>query len=220
MVTYFDEGDLLAPFFPAFFFLVLSFLIGSIPFRQILTRFFFSNKKDVFWPTGLLICILDALKGALAVLIAMPIGYRILLMTSGLNSEDSGIQYFEGALKHYGLGELLAWLAGFSCILGHCFSPWIHFKGGKGIATGFGVLCILSLPSSLVGLGTFVLTLLHKRIVSLASISSVLVASGVYLVLNPVGIHMWAGGAIILFILMKHEGQLDALINKSERPFA
>jgi glycerol-3-phosphate acyltransferase PlsY len=46
-------------------------------------------------------------------------------------------------------GQDAALVAGVAALLGHCFSPWIGFKGGKGIATGAGVLLSWSWPAGL-----------------------------------------------------------------------
>ena len=80
-----DESDPFVSFFPALPLLISSFFIGSLPFREILIRFVPASKLDVFWPIGLLTCILDALKGALSVILALPVGFRLFFMVSGAN---------------------------------------------------------------------------------------------------------------------------------------
>ena len=93
---------------------------------------------------GYLVFACDALKGIAAVLLA----YR----------------FFPA------LGDLGAITSAVGCILGHNFTPWLAFKGGKGIATSLGVLIALLPLASVIVLGLWILIFLATRFVSLASI--------------------------------------------------
>lgn len=208
----------------AFIFLV-SFLLGSIPFGLIVARIY--KVKDLtsrgsgnigsanvsrvlgFWPAGFLTFCLDAAKGMIASLLAMPFGISLLSFLFNNTSQTNPIE----------LGMSSIWMAGFFAVLGHCYSPWIHFKGGKGVATGLGVLLVLSPLSALIGLIGFVFTFVNRKIVSLASISAVVLASVGYLVFNPVGSHIWVGAAMMFIILLRHENNIDALLENREKPF-
>ena len=59
-------------------------------------------------------------------------------------------------------------------ILGHCFSPWIGFRGGKGVATGFGAVLamwpVLTMPA-IAGFFVWTIVLVLTRLMSLASIA-------------------------------------------------
>lgn len=68
----------------------------------------------------------------------------------------------------------LAIIAGSAAILGHLFSPWIGWKGGKGVATGAGVIAALYPPLVPACLAVFLPTFLISRKMSLASISAAL----------------------------------------------
>ncbi len=61
-------------------------------------------------------------------------------------------------------------LAALFAVLGHVFPVWLHFKGGKGVATGFGVFLVAAPTSALAAIAVFTLVLLLTRYVSLASI--------------------------------------------------
>jgi glycerol-3-phosphate acyltransferase PlsY len=61
-------------------------------------------------------------------------------------------------------------LAALAAVLGHIFPVWLRFKGGKGVATGFGVFLAAVPMSALAAITVFILVLLITRYVSLASI--------------------------------------------------
>ena len=65
--------------------------------------------------------------------------------------------------------------------LGHCFPLYLKFHGGKGVATGAGVVFVLLPVPMLIALGVWSLTLLASRTVSLASIAAVVVLCGSYM---------------------------------------
>ena len=63
---------------------------------------------------------------------------------------------------------------GGAAIVGHCFSFWVRFRGGKGVATSAGVLIAITPLAAAVGAGVWLLTLLVARRVSVASIAAAL----------------------------------------------
>jgi glycerol-3-phosphate acyltransferase PlsY len=70
---------------------------------------------------------------------------------------DLGKGYFAVWLASHGAhGVALGWLFGFGAILGHCFSPFLKFNGGKGVATSAGVMLQLYPLFAAVALGFFV----------------------------------------------------------------
>lgn len=179
---------------------ILSFCLGSIPFGLLVPP------AIGFWSAGVLTFFLDVGKGVLAVFLVTPAGCQMLNATFpvqalGLINESSLTMW---------------WVTGLIAVLGHCFSPALNFKGGKGVATGLGVLLVLSPVSALFGILGFAITFLYRQIVPLASIAGLLLASVAYVVLNPVGVHLWVGGAIILLILMRHEADIDLLLAHEE----
>jgi glycerol-3-phosphate acyltransferase PlsY len=92
---------------------------------------------------------LDALKGALAVLLAR-----------WFAADDFGINW-------------LAAGASIAALLGHCFPVWLRFRGGKGVATGVGVFLSLYPLAVACAAAIFILTVIMTRYVSLGSILSV-----------------------------------------------
>lgn len=198
-----------------------AFLLGSIPFGLLVARLF--QVKDLrahgsgnigatnvarvvgFWPAGALTLALDVLKGVIPVILAA--SYSLPLWQP----------LFEGVELRSSLH--LSWLAGLFAVLGHCFSPWLHFRGGKGVATGLGVLLMLSPAAALIGIMGFLLAFLDQRIGSIASLSGLGVACVAHLVLNPMGSHLWAGAALIFVIVVRHESNISALLENRENRF-
>jgi glycerol-3-phosphate acyltransferase PlsY len=120
---------------------------------------------------------------------------------------------------------LWALLAGLAAVLGHSFSVFAHFKGGKSVLTGFGVFLFLSPIASLSCLALWGVVLLLSRIVSLASLSSA--------VMLPICIFLearWHGGggatsvfwtALIIcgFVVVRHRANVARLLNGTESRF-
>lgn len=143
-----------------------SFLLGSIPFGVIVGKVFHgadprdggshsigaTNMNRLFgWKAALATFIGDVGKGALAVGIAR-IGASIAGITFGWQ--------FDLALV---LAVLLS-------ICGHMFSPWLHFKGGKGISTGLGSIMVMSPAVALTILAVFLVVAISTKMVSAGSI--------------------------------------------------
>jgi glycerol-3-phosphate acyltransferase PlsY len=143
---------------------VVAYLLGSIPVGYLLVRLF--RHQDIraagsgnIGATNVLRAggkglgaatfLLDMLKGSGAVYIGGVIG--ILLAPNALVRNMQA-------------------LAALSAVLGHVYPVWLRFKGGKGVATGFGVFLVAAPTSALAAITVFIVVLLLTRYVSLASI--------------------------------------------------
>src|ERR1700710_477244 len=137
----------------------LAYLLGSIPFGMVLTRLFGAGDlrkigSGNFGATNVLrtgrkglaaaTLVLDGLKGAAAVLIARAL----------IDDQD------------------IALLAGLAAVLGHLFPIWLNFKGGKGVATGLGVLLAAAWPIGLTACVVWLLVAGTARRSSLASLAA------------------------------------------------
>lgn len=152
---------------------LISFSFGSIPFGVLLAKLKKVDLRTVGsgntgatnvgralgrrW--GLLCFVLDAAKGATPV-----IGAGILAGTIG---ESAG---------SIAASQATGWLAvGVAAILGHVFSPFLNFKGGKGVATACGALLamwpLMTIPV-LVAAGVFIILILTLGYMSLASMAA------------------------------------------------
>ncbi len=182
-----------------------AYLLGSIPFGYLLVRS--AEGKDirslgsgnigatnVFRSnrlTGILTLLLDAGKGYLAVLIAGWLG---------------------GNPEWQAVAALFA-------IIGHIFTVWLRFKGGKGVATGCGAYLALSPLAVLTTLGLFVLVLLITRYISAASIAGTgFFPFWAYVYGEPATVLLWAvlGAALII---AKHHQNIRRLISGTENKF-
>lgn len=144
-------------------FVALSYLLGSIPFGYLIVRA--RGGGDVRETgsggtgatnvtrragkgAGLLTLLLDATKGAAAVLLAR-----------GLLTEDFGVNWWVAA-------------SAFAAVGGHVFPVWLKFRGGKGVAPGLGVFLALAPAVVPVALAAFLLVVWRTRYVSLGSITA------------------------------------------------
>ena len=149
---------------------ILSYLIGSIPTSIIVTRAAKgidirehgsgnaggTNVMRVLgWKHGLLVILLDALKGVLAVVVVARLHYGSMPFQNATPFDDF---------------TLVQIIAGVSAVIGHIWTVFAGFKGGKGIATALGVLVMIITVDMLVAVGVFILVVTISRYVSLGSI--------------------------------------------------
>ncbi len=150
-------------------------------------------------PAGIFVLFADALKGWVAVVLVTRIisnAFRI-----------PGDQITQ---------EWLAICAGVAAILGHNFTCWLHFKGGKGIATSAGVLTALVPLSLLIILSVWIIVFAFTRYVSLASIcASFSLPFAAWFTHESVTMIVITAGLAVLAIY-KHKGNIKRLLNGTE----
>lgn len=116
------------------------------------------------------------------------------------------------------------WLTaiGVAAVIGHCWSPLIRFRGGKGMATGAGATAGM-FPWVLLVLPLMALIVLITRYVSLASLSGSVAVSLVVVALGFFGLVAWsitvAVLAITAIIVFQHKGNIQRLLHGTERRF-
>jgi len=110
---------------------------------------------------------------------------------------------------------------GGAAVLGHVFSFWVGFKGGKGIATSAGVLLGLAPVVVAVCLGVWLGVISITRIVSAASLSAtVTLPVAVYFLPGREGsILVWFAGAISLLVIWSHGANIGRLLRGEESSF-
>ena len=118
------------------------------------------------------------------------------------------------------LGPALA--AGVAAILGHVFSPWLRFKGGRGVATSLGVfLAVMPVPSLLAFALWTVLVGISRR-VSVGSIGAALAYPFLVLLVPPpglpLGVLVTVAGVVALLVVARHAANIRRLLAGTEPP--
>jgi len=150
---------------------------------------------------ALAVLAIDAGKGAMAVL-WLP---QLVLLARGDSPASS-----------------LAFLCGAAAVLGHCFSPWHRFNGGKGVATLAGVFLALLPVAFGWMLSGFVLTVLLTGVVSLATLFGGLIALLHVSCFSSVGVFSVAGAFVmtmVLLVLITHRDNWRRLLTGAESRF-
>ena len=175
---------------------VLGYLMGSIPYGMILARIMgLGNLRDIgsgnigatnVLRTGnktaaALTLVLDAAKGAVAVLLA---------------------RYF--------VGEDGAQIAGLAAMLGHCYPVWLRFKGGKGVATFLGIVLALAWPVGIACCIVWLLAAALTRMSSMGGLASAS-ASTILLVVLGYGYALFLGAALTLLLFWRHRGNISRI---------
>ena len=115
--------------------------------------------------------------------------------------------------------ELYRIIAGIAAVLGHNFTCWLGFKGGKGIATSAGVYFALAPLAVSVALGAWIIVFAMGRYVSVASIAAaVALPAAVWLTPNSLTLRI-VTTALGLLAIAKHKGNIERLFNGTERRF-
>jgi len=153
-------------------------------------------------PLGIATLVLDILKGALPVWLAPALG-----LAGG----------FPGGR------DWCAVATGLAAVLGHVFTPFAGFRGGKGVATTVGVLLALSPPAFLVFAGVFFATLAITRYVSLGSTLAAIAFSASLAWFAPGGVRspvFGLGVALAVLVVIRHRENYRRLLRGEERRFA
>ncbi len=107
-------------------------------------------------------------------------------------------------------------VVGFVAILGHSLSLWVHFKGGRGAASGMGVLLAISPPIFGIMLAIAVGLILTVRIVSVATLVDCILAPILFYELHYPVAYTVTIGAVCLFIIVRHKADIMRLIQGKE----
>jgi glycerol-3-phosphate acyltransferase PlsY len=115
--------------------------------------------------------------------------------------------------------ELLALAYGAAAIVGHVFSIYVKFKGGKGVATSSGVLLALAPVAVLVGLLVWSALVFTTGFVSLASIAAAAILPLVIFLVNGIGAVFWLSIGLAAFVIFAHRANIKRLARGEEHSF-
>jgi len=143
-----------------------AFLIGGIPFGFLVGRYVLKDDirnhgsgnigatnvaRVIGWKWGGLVLLLDALKGA---------------------GPTLGTQWVLARLQPEGSHSNAVVVAGICAVIGHMYPVYLRLRGGKGVATALGVVCVIAPFSTALAFLCFLLVVAATRLVALASISA------------------------------------------------
>ena len=161
-------------------------------------------------PAGIFVLLVDAAKGFASVYLGILICGRF--SPGGLGV--SGDRFFDHPDMFL---ERFAVLAGICAVLGHNYTCWLRFKGGKGIATTAGVYLALAPMALGIAFAVFIVTLVVTRYVSLSSILAAIALPVTVWVQQPqnyfLNIVTTALGALAIY---KHRSNIQRLMNGTE----
>jgi acyl phosphate:glycerol-3-phosphate acyltransferase len=197
---------------------VAAFLIGSIPFGYIIGRLFY--RTDIRGQGSGNIGAMNALRtlgvaGAIAVLLLDALkGFAPTLWAMG---------FFRGHLDLSSEGfppsdQLMGSLVATGAILGHCFSPWLRFRGGKGVATSFGAVFALCWPAGIVAVCGWIAGAGLTRYSSFGSLlGSALAPIAIYGFTRSLPETAYALLAALI-IFLRHRDNIGRLLTGTESP--
>ncbi|MCZ6703097.1 MAG: glycerol-3-phosphate 1-O-acyltransferase PlsY [Ignavibacteria bacterium] len=203
---------------------ILSYLVGSVPTGIIVSKFAKgidirnhgsgsaggTNVMRVLgWKHGFLVILLDTLKGALAVVVVARLYFGPLPFANVSPFDDF---------------TLVQIIAGISAVIGHVWTVFAGFRGGKGIATGLGMLLMLITVEMLIAVGVFILVVTISKYVSLGSLIAT-ISIPVSLILRENVFHEHINGYntilpfvifLTIFIIYTHRKNVVKIFNGTE----
>lgn len=185
--------------------LLAAFLLGGIPFSYLIARRRGVDLRTVGsgnvgatnlaralgYGLGAVGLLLDAAKGAVAVLVP---------------SVVPGPQ----------ATPLVQALAAALAVLGHSFSPFLRFKGGKGVATGAGAFAVLAPQATLAAVGVFGLTVALTRIVGLGSVLAALALPLAACLFNADRAVTVAAAVVGVLVIARHRANITRILRGTE----
>ena len=193
----------------------VGYLLGSLPFGYLVARAKGVNIFEVGSKNpgatnvrrvlgsgpGNLVLALDAAKGAAAAF--APYGWRLM---NGRNSSQFGSQEY----GYFALAGVIG------AILGHSFSCFTKFRGGKGVATGAGGFIVLFPPGAGVAFVVWALAVALTRYVSLASmLAAVSLPVSAYF-LHRSALMVGVSAAVAVFVVIRHRANISRLLAGAE----
>lgn len=199
--------------------ILVGYALGSVPFGVLVARAkdidirkvgsgnigATNVKRALGTKWGLIVFFLDVLKGLLPTLLAWSLSATAMPMTIG---------------AYHVLAREYVALAGFAAIVGHCASPFLGFKGGKGIATGLGAVLGADPAVALSAFGAFIVVVAVSRYISLGSLVAGVAVFAFGLLYRSPPILMGAYAFLWAFVWYRHRENAARLRAGTESKFS
>jgi len=179
--------------------IILSYILGSIPFGKIVGNFkgldiqkqgsgnigFANSLRVMGWKPALIVLLGDMLKGYI------PVFY---------------------AFDNFSLAQTA--IIGLAAVAGHIFSPWLKFRGGKGVATMLGVSFVLNPLIALIATAVWIIVFLLDKTASVSSLTIAILMPILSLFLEPKLVYFYL--FLLIIILFTHRTNISNLIKGRE----
>jgi glycerol-3-phosphate acyltransferase PlsY len=208
------------------FVVLLGYLLGAIPFGVIISKRFrgfdlrtkgsgnmgSTNAFRVLgWRLGLVVQVLDLAKGVAAVLVATYLFNGLPFHNQTPFQDITVFRFF----------------AGIAAVLGHCYTIFAGFKGGKGISTAAGMLVAIAPVETGIAVGFFLLLVLTSGYISLGSIgAAVMFPAAMFVRQNILGVEISGYNTLIIgaigisvFLIYRHRTNIHRLLTNTENRF-
>jgi glycerol-3-phosphate acyltransferase PlsY len=184
-----------------FIIIILSYLLGSIPFGVLVSKY----KGVDLQRSG------SGNIGATNVLRTAGKGAAAITLIGDLLKGSFAIFLAKSLLQ-----EPWVAISGIAVILGHILSVFLKFKGGKGVATAFGVILIYSPIVAVSAIFLWGIVVYIFRYSSLGAIATFLLLPGLMVVLEKERIKIFFALLMSIFILLRHTGNIKRLFKGTE----
>ncbi len=207
--------------------MTVGYFLGSIPFGVIVSKKFkgidlrtqgsgnmgSTNAFRVLgWKLGLLVQLLDISKGVAAVLVATFLFNGVLPFHNQTPFQDLTVFRF---------------FAGAAAVIGHSYTCFAGWKGGKSINTALGMLVTIAPVETAIAVGFFLLVLFASGYVSLGSITAaVMFPTTMFVRQNIFGVDIYGYHTLIVgaigisvFLIYRHRSNISRLLSKTENKF-
>ena len=178
---------------------IIAYLLGSLTFGEIIARLKGVNLREIGSGNvgatnvsralgkkyGILVFILDMLKGFIPTLLAV---------------------------KIYGLDSWITFFVGIASVIGHMYPLFFKFRGGKGVATAFGVLLAVSVKVAFLSFLTWLFVVYETRYVSLGSIIASFISVPLLAIFEYPLKLIFMALIISLLVLYKHKDNIGRLL--------
>jgi len=183
----------------------LAYLVGSVPFAFLLSRRRGIDLRRVG----------SGNVGASNVLRTS--GVRIAVMAMGLDAVKGALAVIVAERVTSGSGIVAPMAAGLASVLGHIYPVWLRFRGGKGVATAAGVFAVLTPLALGIAGAAFVVAVWITRYISMGSVVGALTLAIVAVVIDAPTVVEIGSAIAALVILHRHRANLARVYAGTER---